>query len=327
MSDKAVQSTPRRVNDAVSVKLAELGALLADGHAAAASPYGEKLSALAFDQLLAGKKLTAAGSIVEALAGLFPGSAYFANMRLAFATLPPASGDAGFDGFRDDPAADVQVVPRRGAETVLLGFCGSQHKMTLPLTMMHRWFGQVDTHVIYLRDRSRRGFLFGAAGVGDYPETLARLRALIARLAPRRIVCQGHSAGGYGALRMGLDLGADAVLVFGATTSLLLEPAQQPRIRLMLGLDADADLRRLGHAADLRLAYAAPSPAPLARLVYSGGHVRDVEQAENMRGLPGITLEPVGEFADHGVFYHVLRSGRYREQLAELVPPPEQGRK
>ena len=321
MTDTTSASGADGSSDWIDQQVMELSTRFAAGSVSVARKRGEKLSSLAFERLITEHRLPEAAVAVAGLARLFPRSTYFDHMKLAFATLPPPSADKSFAQFRDDVTKDVQVVRRQGASTVLLGFCGNQHKMSLPLELMHRWIGQIDASVIYLRDLSNRGYLRGIQGLGeDYPSSIRQLQSLVHRLAPQRIICQGHSAGGHAALRMGIDLGADAVLAFGAQTNPMLNLAQHGRMRLLLGIGPDDDLaEHLGASADLARTYASTPSSPHVRLVYSGGHARDVAQADDLRGLPRVMLEPVGQFKDHGVFYHVLRSGRYAQQLAQLA--------
>ena len=323
MTDLTSASGADGSSDWIDLQIMELSTQFAAGSVSAARKQGEKLSSLAFERLITEHRLSEAAAAIAGLARLFPRSTYFDHMKLAFATLPPPSADKSFAQFRDDVTKDVQIVRKQGASTVLLGFCGNQHKMSLPLELMHRWMGQIDASVIYLRDLSNRGYLQGIRSLGeDYSSSVRELQSLVQGLAPRRVICQGHSTGGHAALRMGLDLGVDAILAFGAQTNPMLNLEQHGRIRRLLGIGPGDDLaEHLGVGTNIARAYASASSAPEVRLVYSGGYARDVAQAEDMRGLSRVILEPVGRFTDHGVFYHVLRSGKYARQLAQLASP------
>ena len=82
------------------------------------------------------------------------------------------------------------------------------------------------THALFLKDPHEAWYLraakaasstaFGGDGNGDeYANVTAVVAQEVRRLRPRRLVTIGASMGGYAAVRVGLALGADAVLAFG----------------------------------------------------------------------------------------------------------------
>jgi pimeloyl-ACP methyl ester carboxylesterase len=274
--------------------------------------HDEKLWVVAFDLLVDEGELEAAGAVIDTLHRDFPTNTFFRNTAMAFSRLPPVVDDPVFTAFKDDISKEVQVVRRAGAKTVLLGFAGNGGKMSLPLNLIHRWFARWDVHVIYLRDLVTKLYMRGVTALGsDYAESAAALRTMIGELGAERIVCQGHSAGGFAALRFGLELGAAAVLAFGATTSPFLNPDEKTLgWAKRFGVDEGLDLRPL---------YDRAARTPKARLCYSEANERDAAQARHMQGAPGVTLEPVFNRGQHGVFMPLLKAGRYDELLRELV--------
>lgn len=74
---------------------------------------------------------------------------------------------------------------------------------------------------ILLLDTSRTCYLGGIPPLLEgYAALLAHLRENIAALAPRKIICIGASSGGFGALLLGHELGADYVHAFSPYTYL-----------------------------------------------------------------------------------------------------------
>ena len=78
---------------------------------------------------------------------------------------------------------------------------------------MDRWFAQLGSHVIYVRDRKKIGYTGGIAALGrTWQTTIEGLTRLVSDLGARRVVCIGNSAGASGALRYAGALGAERVL-------------------------------------------------------------------------------------------------------------------
>lgn len=275
---------------------------------------------LAINLLIAEGQIEIAKEKVLGLSRYYEQSRAFENLNLTLARVPDAVGDKAYAEFSDDLGAEVQVVPRAGASTVLLSFGGNRGKMGIPLMLLHRWFGQANVHVIYLRDMTAKLFARGLKQIGsDYNETIASLRRSCEELGATRILCHGNSGGGFGAAMMGLDLGAEAVLTFGAPSHPSLT-ADKKTVRLLqrFGIDEGVDLRPL---------YDKAANPPQTRLVYSADFEPDRLQAENMDGAPNVTLEGVMTGGDHGVMVPLIQNGRYDELLKQLIagsfsPPP-----
>jgi hypothetical protein len=268
--------------------------------------------ALALDALIQQSMLEAAAFAAPRLALTYPDIGFFHTMVAILDSLPPQCADAGFASFRDDLTQEVQVVPCAGAQAVLLGFCGRARKMGMPLNLIHRWFGTLRVHVIYLRDYQGFNYDRGIQALApDLPGTLRKLRNAIADLGGRRVVCYGNSLGGYGALRYGLELRSEAVLSFAGPTNLAPD-------------FLDARWRQQGHVSpglNLRPLYEAVNDPPRTHLVYAEHHVSDRAQAGNFSGLPTVSIETVPGAADHDVFLHVLFEGRYERLIRWLVDP------
>jgi pimeloyl-ACP methyl ester carboxylesterase len=271
-----------------------------------------KLWGFALNWLVGQAMLDVIGFAAPRLTLAYPESRYLKTIAAIFARLPPPANDAAFAAFRDDATQEVQIVPRIGANAVLLAFCGGAQKMGIPLNLIHRWFGQLGVHVIYLRDHRRRLFDNGVQSLAsDLTGTLQILRKIIANLEVQRVVCYGNSFGGYAALRYAVELPSEAVLSFAGPTNLVPRVGTHPMPRRP-GIPAGLNLCALYQHADC---------APRAHLVYAEHNVFDRKQASNFADLPTVTLEMVPGATEHNVFLDVLFQGRYERLIQWLVDP------
>lgn len=272
----------------------------------------KKLWGLALEDLIYHHPLDVATFAAPQIARAFPEAAYFQTMMAVLAGLPPQSDDASFAAFRDDSALEVQIVPRVGARAALIGFCGRAQKMGMPLNLIHRWFGRLGVHVIYLRDYQSTTYDNGIRSLAtDLTGTLRALREIIADLGVKRLVCYGNSLGSYGALRYALELHAEAVLAFAGPTT--LDPGFKDFSLLAQ--------RRVAPGLDLRPLYHTASHAPRAHIVFGELHAFDRAHAINFAGLPTVSLEMAPGCKSHEVFLYALFNGRYERLVQWLVDP------
>ncbi len=278
----------------------------------------EKLWAVALDRLITRAMLQEAVIAAERLASAYPASRFVQTMAAILGRLPGAPDDESFAAFCDDSPLEVQVVPRDQAEVVLIGFCGSAQRMGMPLNLIHRWFGLLNAHVIYLRDYSRKNYDNGVGSLGpDLATTLSALRELIDALGASRVVCYGNSLGGYGALRYGLELQAEAVLNFAGPT--FLDPSEVEHNPGQA--EQVLQRRRVTPGINLRPLYERAAATPRVHLVYSELNPYDRVHAANFAGLPNVTIEAVHGQATHDAFLPTLFEGRYEPLIRWLVDP------
>jgi pimeloyl-ACP methyl ester carboxylesterase len=263
---------------------------------------------LALDWLISQKMLGVATSVAPRMAVAFAQTTYFQTTAALLSRLPPPTDDASFVAFRDDRMREVQVVPRTNGSAVLLAFCGRTHKLGMPINLIHRWFGHLGVHVIYLRDYQGMNYDNGIRSLApDLVGTLQSLQEIVADLGTRRVVCYGNSLGSYGALRYALELQTEAVLTFAGPTSLNAEFNLARRTRA-LGLD-------------LLPLYKKANYAPRAHLVYGEHHAFDRIHAERFADLPTVSLEMARGWSGHNVFLHAVLNRRYEPLIRWLVDP------
>jgi hypothetical protein len=263
--------------------------------------------ALGLDELIDCGHLEAAAHAARRLDAAYPSLPYLAYMTLVFRRLPAAV--EGRQRFVDDRTKDVQLVPVPGADTLVVAFCGIGNRLGLSLSLIDRWFGQLGSHVVYLRDRRKLGFTGGIPSLGrDMAATIGRLETLADGVGARRIVCTGNSAGGSGALRSGRALGAERVLALAPITG---------------GRDYEDTVRphlRPGEAmpwTDLVPLYR-DGAGPRVRVLYGAQNQGDRQQCERMAGLPNVTVEAISDWDSHHLVGGLLRAGRLQRVLSWL---------
>jgi hypothetical protein len=267
------------------------------------------------DALVQLGELEVGAHAVRSIRRAWPDSVWGANVDELFALLPPADPKAL--AFADQYPKAFQVAPREGADAVIMVFCGAQHRVGMPVPMLHRWLSRERCSVIYLRDPKAVGYLAGVEEIGpDLQSTLAGLKTVIANLAARRVFCFGISLGGHGALRYGLDLGAEAVICMGGLMNLrasfnegLHYASAAKRIEASFP-DAPLDLRELHGRAARR---------PKVSMVYAEHNWDDRIHAEHMAGLDGVSLVQVDGTKNHNVAIELIRDGRFEPLLQAML--------
>ena len=217
--------------------------------------------------------------------------------------------------FIDDPDKDLQVVPANGgaeadSAPLVFVFCGAGQQFAIPLNMIHRWLGRLRAHIVYLKDRKDCLYVMGVSSLGrDYATSIAALRRLIDQLGAPSVHCMGNSAGVYGALQMGLDLGAQSVLCLAGPTELV------PRSAGTLRGVTDIDSAML----TVRGRYESAHVYPRIRHIYGGANDRDREQAELLAGMEGVELVPLADWPHHLVIDALIETGEFDTNLNWLL--------
>ena len=226
------------------------------------------------------------------------------SLVLAAPETPPDQDETEFE---DDPAAEIQIVPREGSRSVLFVFTGGAKRFSGPLVLMHQWFRRLDASIVYLRDLDG---MFYAGGIGSlgtsYDHTIERLSEVARLLGGERILCTGSSAGTFGALRYGLDLSAHRVLSLSGP-SRLDESAQRvlerQKHRRPLAVPIDPD------SLDMAALYGRARRRPSVRMTFGERNEVDRQEAENMAHLPEVELDPVPGVEEQDVLSAMGRSG------------------
>ncbi len=260
-------------------------------------------------ELIHSGHLDVAAYAVPRLKAAFPQIRYLENMDFVFRHLPSAVGN-GREPFVDDRSSDVQIVRKPGADTLLIAFCGGSHQLGMPNNLLDRWFAQLSSHLVYLRDRQKVGYTGGIAALGpDMATTIESLTSLVRDMGARRVVCLGHSVGATGALRYASALGAERVLALSPITggyeyAKKAAPHLPPRGVMWWG--------------DL-VPFYRDGAGVRAHIVYGERNSGDREQSVRMTGLPGITVEALPNWESHHSMGELIRTGRLEQLLRWLV--------
>jgi pimeloyl-ACP methyl ester carboxylesterase len=196
-------------------------------------------------------------------------------------------------------------------------FCGADHGIGMPLAMLHRWLSQWPLSLIYLRDSRTLGYLGGIEELGqDLVSTLSVLRSRIDELGARRIICYGASIGGYGALRYGLELGAETVICMSAMVNMRPEFNVGLKYRdLAERLQAsfpDAEL-------DLRQIYLSAGRLPKTWMICGEQNQDDRIHADHMAGIAGAMRVQVRGYRSHNPAAHLIRVGSFQKLLQRTI--------
>lgn len=237
-------------------------------------------------------------------------------LTIALEQLPAANARMP---FCDDTTRDLQVVrhPDAGKRPLVLVFCGLAQRFAMPLNLAHRWLAGLDAHVAYLRDLRRAYYLAGIRSLGDdHAKTCAGLRDLARSLDATGIVCVGNSAGTFGALNLGLDVGATGVLCLSGPTRLDNSRADVERSfaeagRSITSVPAD-------HF-DLRRRFVRRPRRPSVRHVHGARNDIDRAEGENLAGIAGVELFPIPDWERHTVVEALIPNGAFAAHLRWLT--------
>jgi pimeloyl-ACP methyl ester carboxylesterase len=267
------------------------------------------------DQLVEQGELELGGFAVRRLHEAWPDFPWARNVAGLLDLMPTA--DPLEPPFRDRFAATHQTVARPGATTVVVVFCDYKHRIGMPLSMLHRWLSGWPVSLIYLRDPKNLAYLSGIDALGPgMAATLAELRREIDALRAKRVVCYGHSIGGYGALRYGLELGAEAVVLMAGLAN--LKPS------FNVGLNYGGAAKRIQamfprEPLDLRRRHQASARPPRTWMVYAEHNWDDRLHAEHMSGLRDLSLFQVDGSESHNVAADLMRAGTFDSLIDQAL--------
>jgi len=231
---------------------------------------------------------------------------------------PPTPAGQHETEFEDDPAAEIQIVPRAGSRTVLFVFTGGAKRFCGPLVLMHQWFRRLGASIVYLRDLDGMFYAGGIGSLGpDHAASVERLSEIARSLGAWRILCTGSSSGTFGALRYGLDLAAGKVLSLSGP-SRLDESARRVLERQKQRRPAAGPIDP--ESLDMAALYDRAHRRPLVRMTYGEANEIDRQEAENMARIAGIELDPIPGVEDHNILA-ALGSRGFEARLNWLTSP------
>lgn len=210
----------------------------------------------------------------------------------------------------EDHGAELVESAPGGSGVTLLVFSGFADRAMVPVEWVDAFCAARNHSAIYLRDFGRSLYVNGIESVASgYEETIAALQQVLARHGTRRLLCLGTSAGGFGAIRYGLRLGAAGILTASPPISFkVVDELGDSRARLLVhrmyalfgreNLDLSRDVREAGGSTQLGVWFGEASEM-------------DAAHARCLEGLPGVSLHPIPGLDRHGSFSTVLESGAF----------------
>lgn len=117
--------------------------------------------------------------------------------------------------------ADVHIHRRPGATMTIIGFGGVKGGFAgIGWDLFERAVvAPLNANLIVLRDYTKRLYLGGIESLGNYQESVEKLRAILAEFSSTKIVASGASAGVFGAINFSADLGVRHIVAFAGPTS------------------------------------------------------------------------------------------------------------
>ena len=179
---------------------------------------------------------------------------------------------------------------------------------------------------VLVRDSGNSWYHRNIDGLGAHPdETAEALRALIAAIAPSKVITIGQSMGAYAAVMYGLLLGVDSVIAFGPLS--FLDPAQALLYHERRWLAVMRDLAQnpppsryydlaplpRGHTALHLIFGTKPDQANATESVNL-----DAMHAHRLAALGNCTLYPY-PYSGHPVVQHLIDTKRINALLARLI--------
>lgn len=218
----------------------------------------------------------------------------------------------------DDKSRDVIVAASPGSTRGILVFTALNDVVSLPLPIFDRYLAALGITAIYLKDFERLSFLKGIASLGDYPATLRALRKSCDELGILRLSTLGYSAGGIGAIRYAVELGADRALSFAGETHISRgETARLEQDYMMI--KRRLDMRVPPADRDLKEFLNNRRYTTKIDLIYGSEEERDRAHAEYLSGVGRVTLRPVVGCPDHELIRWLALHADLRSMLLLLL--------
>jgi hypothetical protein len=176
----------------------------------------------------------------------------------------------------DLKVANKAALVQRGKDpsVLIVAFTGSAKMLMMPVYEFFDLTKSLGYSRILLRDRFNKRYHRGIDRQRpDYPTFLDFLRREIKKLRPKNTIFVGTSAGGYAAIRVGHDLGADYVHAFGAQTG--LNPVHLQLLEREPPMDLSPMLKD-------------PNPKTTYYLHYCQSHESDRLHADRVAGAPNV---------------------------------------
>ncbi len=205
--------------------------------------------------------------------------------------------------------------PVAGSETLLLVFAGTNNRLWMTFSLLHKMLRTTGVSIVYVRDLQRDWYASGVIGLGeDFASTVGGFQRLVAQHQAKRILALGNCVGCLGALRFGLALGAQGVLGLGPK----LRPREDLKPDERARLAAIRKRLSAGHK-NVRAQYEAAARRPAVTLIYGADCTRDATDVRYMAEIPGIAAVGIPGSADPDSIKDLLVRGLLEPVLREFI--------
>jgi hypothetical protein len=218
----------------------------------------------------------------------------FDLIRALAGSLPEIGNVPTFEGT-------ATVVARPGASKCRLVVGGGGDGIWIPRPLLHRLLVLLDVHLIYFHNDLRSSHLSDArAGLAD---SVRAIRGMVEPLGGAALYTFGNSSGSFAAVRFGVELGAQGVVVSDVATG---SPRGQETndgqtVDLLQTAGGPAGAPEL----DLRSILLAASPRPTV-LVYHRAGSRS--ETRHLADIEGVQLRPIAESRGATMFRMIERN-------------------
>jgi tetratricopeptide (TPR) repeat protein len=206
-------------------------------------------------------------------------------------------------------------MPVPGSDTILIVFGGTNNRLWMTFSLLHRILRKTGVSVIYCRDLQRVWYAGGIVGLGhDFQSTVEGFRTLVTRYGATRVLTLGNCIGCLGALRYGLSLGAQGALAISPKLRLIedLEPHERARLRPI-------SQRAPAQDKNIHREYLEVSSRPNVTLIFGEQCAGDAYNANVMADVSGVTLAGIPDSSDADSVKDLLVRGLFEPLLQDFV--------
>jgi tetratricopeptide (TPR) repeat protein len=229
--------------------------------------------------------------------------------------LPLSSADSDPAESQLESLRGFLEMPVPGSNTILIVFGGTNNRVWITFSLLHRILRKTGVTVVYCRDLQRIWYAGGIAGLGDdFQSTVEGFRTLITRYGATRVLTLGNCIGCLGALRYGLSLGAQGVLAVSPKLRLGGRPAPHQRAQLR-----PVHERPPVQDKNIHREYLEVSSRPNVALIFGARCARDAYVANVMADVPGVTLAAIPDSSDTDSVKDLLVRGLFEPLLQDFV--------
>ena len=217
-------------------------------------------------------------------------------------------------------SADVVQSEPCGFPTTAIVFTGLAGRAFFPLSVFDMYLSELGMNAIYLRDDLRLLYCRGISSLGpDLAATLDGLRARLDALGTSRLVTIGSSAGGFGAINYGVELGAERIVGFSSPTDIRTEFLRAVGDARALVLTARLNRQFPPRELMCRERIEAAGYTGRITLHYGADMPTDRAHAEQLAGLAGVSLRPEPGCDQHGLIPYLMAEGRLSRVLRNAL--------